>query len=457
MSEHSQWKRMSLGLVLTMFCWAPARAQQEPVAALDGQNPPVLASGSEPGQTTSPQPADSSTNVPSQAQIRPAGRSSPLLSYSSFLRWGPIYVRTMEFLQGYDQIDAAAGSNQGIFNQRSFTSTVLRTDIIYDRQFKQSRLELQYSPRLTIVNGNVGSNYANQNANMNWVRQLSPRWTLAVNPSVTYMKVRQMYGDFFLDANAITGTNVPSSFLDGAGSWLTTTTQVTVAYALSPTSSVSLTPFFGYSHVGGQVNAAQPFSIYQYGGIVRWDKRLSPTKGVNANYYSRIVGDLGNGTLYQSGEIGYDQQFGPSTTVGVSAGLLTGGFASRQWNLSGSVQLSRKFGRSIGTVGYYRGFPLFAETASQGIAQRVDGTYRVDLSQKWYLQVQGGYENSLWSTAKSFSGKYVAAEAGYNLTPGWACLVTYARKIQSGTDSQLLAGTRNFYLLGLRWSARPVQ
>jgi len=217
MSEHSQWKRMFLGLVLTMFCWAPARAQQEPVAALEGQNPPVLASGSEPGQTTSPQPADSSTNVPSQAQIRPAGRSSPLLSYSSFLRWGPIYVRTMEFLQGYDQIDAAAGSNQGIFNQRSFTSTVLRTDIIYDRQFKQSRLELQYSPRLTIVNGNVGSNYANQNANMNWVRQLSPRWTLAVNPSVTYMKVRQMYGDFFLDASAITGTNVPSSFLDGAG------------------------------------------------------------------------------------------------------------------------------------------------------------------------------------------------------------------------------------------------
>jgi hypothetical protein len=233
--------------------------------------------------------------------------------------------------------------------------------------------------------------------------------------------------------------------------------EVSVAYALSPTSSISVAPFFGYSQVGGQINSAQPLSIYQYGAKVRWDKRLSPTQGINANYYSRVVGDLGNGVLYQSGEVGYDHQFGPSTVVGVSAGLLTGGFVHRQWNLSGSVALSRKFGRSRGTVAYYRGLPLFSETASQGVAQRVDGSYRLDLSQRWYSQVQVGYENSLWSTGTDFSGKYVAAELGYNLTPRWSCFMNYVHKTQSGTDPQLLVGARDFYSAGIRWSARPVQ
>jgi hypothetical protein len=392
-----------------------------------------------------------------QTQVRPAGRSSPLLSYDSFLRWGPIFVRTIEFLQGYDQIHPVGGSGQGIFNQRSFTSSVLRADIIYDRQLRQSRLEFQYSPRLTLVNGNVSSNFVNQSANLNWIQQVSPRWTLGVSPSVTYMQVRQLYGEYFLGANSITATTLPSSFLDGPGSWLNTNMEVSIAYALSPTSSVSVAPFFGYSQVSGQINAAQPFSIYQYGGRVRWDKRLSPSRGINANYYSRVVGDLGNGTLYQSGEVGYDHQFGPSTVVAVSAGLLTGGFVHRQWNLSGSVQLSRKFGRSIGSVGYYRGFPLFTETVSRGVAQRVDASYRLELSQKWYSQVQGGYENSLGSNATDISGKYITAEMGYNLAPRWSFFLNYARKIQSGNDPLLLQGTRNFYSAGIRWSARPIQ
>ena len=178
---------------------------------------------------------------------------------------------------------------------------------------------------------------------------------------------------------------------------------------------------------------------------------------MNASYYSRVVGDLGNGTIYQNGEIGYNQQFGPSTLVETSVGLLTEGFAHRNWNVSGFAQLSRKLGRSTGAVAYYRGFPLFSETASQGVAQRVEAGYRLEPSQRWYSQVQGGYENSLSTTALHFSGKYIAAQFGYNLTPGWSSFVSYAHKTQSGTDARLLVGTRDFYSVGIRWSARPVQ
>ena len=188
---YDYWKKFLLVMVLTMLCWLPVRAQQEPPAA--------------PDEPTLPKQVDSTVPVL-------AGRSSPLVSYNSFLRWGPIYIRTMEFLEGYDQIDAAETVSQtGIFNQRNFTSSVFRTDIIYDRQLKQSRLEFQYSPHVNIVNGNVSSNFVNQNVNLNWIQQLSPRWTLGLSPSLTYMQVRQLYGEYFLDANTITATTTPSS------------------------------------------------------------------------------------------------------------------------------------------------------------------------------------------------------------------------------------------------------
>ena len=443
MSEHSHWKKILLGLVLTMLCWSPSRAQQEPPST--------------PDDSTSSKQVDSSPTVPLQLEVRPAGRTSPLLSYDSFLRWGPIFVRTVQFLQNYDQIHPVSGTGQGIFNQNGYMSSVFYSDIVFDKQFRQSRLEIQYSPRLAIVNGNVSSNFLNQNANLNWIQQLSPRWTLGVNPSVIYMQVRQLYGEFFLGANSITATTLPNSFLDGPGSWLTSNLETTLAYALSPTSSVSVAPFFGYSHLGGVVNGLQSSSIYQYGGKVGLDKRLSPTRGIYGNYYARFVGDIGSGILYQSGEIGYGQKFGPSTDVAVSGGLLTVGFARRQWDVSGSVQLSRKLGRSNAAVGYYRGFPLFSETATQGVAQRVDASYRLDLSQRWYSQVHGGYEDTLGSNATNFSGKYIAAEFGYNLNPRWSCFVTYAYKTQSGTDPGLFGGSRDFYSGGIRWSALPIQ
>ena len=446
-----------LGLVLAVLCSTPSRAQQE-ASGQKEQEPVSQVPGSAPSEPATSQPTDSSVIFWPQSGVRPAG-STPVLAYNSFLRWGPLSVRTLEVLQGYDQIEPSSGTAaQGIFNQRSFTSTIFRSEIDYDKQLKQSRLEFQYSPRLSIVNGQVSQNFVNQNANINWTQQLSPRWTLAVGESVTYAAVRQLYGDYFLDVNAVTGTTLPSSFLDGGGGWLSTSSQFAVGYMLSSTSSISVAPFFGYSHVTGQINAAVAYDIYQYGGKIGWSKQLSPFRSISLGYYARVVGNLGDGVLYQSGEIGYVQRLGASTILGLSGGLLTGGFAQqRQSDFSGSVQVSRQFGRSTGGVGYYRGVPLIGETASQGVAQRADASYRLDLSQRWYSQVRGGYEDSLWSTGTDVSGKFISGEFGYNLNAQWSCFVSYAHKIQSGNDPHLLAGTRNFYLAGIRWSARAVQ
>jgi hypothetical protein len=124
------------------------------------------------------------------------------------------------------------------------------------------------------------------------------------------------------------GTSVPSSILDGGGSWLGVSSQATLAYALSQKSSISIAPFFGYSHVTGPINGLQPFSIYQYGAKIDWSKRLTPFRGIHVDCDARVVGDFGNRVLYQDGQVGITQQFGPSSTLGISAGLLTENFGS---------------------------------------------------------------------------------------------------------------------------------
>lgn len=453
------WKTIAISFIAAMLCCPAAWAQESSSSAPPQQDP------NKPGSQDSsqdPQPSDNDIKtplaVPPSLEVYPAGSSIPLPRYDTLLRWGPVYVRTLEFMQSYDRISNVSGGAQGVFNQGSFNASILRASIVYDRMIGQNRLEAEYSPRVTIINGKVGSDYLNQTANLNWVQTLSPRWTLGLSNSVGYFSVRHLYGDYFLDVNTVTAGTVPSSFLDGAGSWLNTNSQVTLAYALSPTSSLSITPNFAYGHISGTVNGGEATNIYQYGAKLDWKKQLTPHRSINVVYYYRVVESRGSRVPYQSGQVGITQELGPSTVFGAYIGLLSAGFASSRDNaVAGSVQLTRKFGRSVGSIGYYRGIPLFSELGSQGFSQWVQGNYRVDLTQRWYWSAQGGYENSLTSKIVDVTGKFASTEVGYRLTPQISCFFSYAYKTQGGNDPLLLSGTRSFFLGGLRWTARPVQ
>jgi hypothetical protein len=457
------------GLLALALCSLPARAQQDPAvpdleqekSAKESSDADALKADSAREEGLPNTPPKSPIPAQVDVEIRPMGSSYPMASYNSWLRWGDAYVRSFELFQTYDALNVnpgSGGAGQGIYSQSNFYSTVLRTDLVYDRALGQGRLVLEYSPRLTFVNGRFSSDFLNQNLGFNFVEQLTPRWTVALSETFSYYSVRHLYGDYFLDVNAITGTSVPSSFLDGGGSWLGVSSQATFAYALSPRSAIFIAPFFGYSHVTGSINGLQAFSAYQYGAKIDWSKQITPFRAIHVDYYARVVGDLGNGVLYQDGEVGITQQFGPFTTFGVSAGLLTQNLRSqRQWNFSGYAQLSRRIRRSVASLGYFRGIPLFGEVASQGVAQRIDGTFRLNLAQRWYGQVEAGYEASLSPMVADLSGEYVSTEFGYQLTSQLSTFLGYAHKRQAGTDPNLLVGTRNYAIAGLRWSARPVQ
>jgi len=467
MSEGTFWRTISISIISAALCCGVARAQESstPTQQQDPNNPVSQNSDSsapKEGASQDSQSADNDIKTPlpvaPSLEVHPVGSSISLPQYDTLLRWGPVYVRTLEFSQSYDQISGAPTAGQGIFNQGSFDTSILRASIVYDRVIGQNRLELEYDPRLTIVNGVVGKDYLNQSANLNYVQTLSPRWTLGLSNSVAYYSVRQLYGDYFLPVNTIAPGALPSSFLDSGGSWLNTNSQVSLAYALSPTSTLTISPNFSYSYVTGTTSGGGSGNVYQYGAQLNWTKQLTAHRSINAAYYYRAVESAGSSVPYQSIQVGITQDLGPSTVIGGSIGLLSSGFPSNQDNtVAGSVQLSRKLGRAVGSIGYYRGMPLFSELASQGVSQYVQGSYQVNLSQRWYLSVQGGYENSLTSNIINVSGKFGSAEVGYRLTPQISSYFSYTYKTQGGTDALLLSGTRKSYVAGLRWTARAAQ
>lgn len=453
------FRRMASLILLALVLYVSALSGQEP------QNPPPAAP--DPAATNTdtaqdPQSSDSAVKpvvyAPTQLQVRPMGSSVPLPSYDTLLRWGPVYVRSIELLQNYNQIGSVTGGAQGIFDQSSFNATVLRTDIVYDRPTTLGRFVVEYAPRLTVVNGHVSADFVNQTVQLNWVEPLSSRWTLGLSDSFSYYSVRNLYGDYFLDVNAINGGTVPSSFLDSAGSWLNAGTQASFYYALSPTSSFSITPGFGYSHTTGLINGPEPTDAYQYSGTLGWNKQLSPDFSIQADYGYRLVQSLGGHVPYNNGDLGFSWQLGPSTTLGLTAGVLTEGFATgSDWTVSGSAQLAEKWGRSVASIGYYRGVALFNELGSQGVSQMIQANYRVNLTARWYWNAQGGYEDSLTKSVADLSAKFASTEVGFQLSRQVSCFASYGYKTQEGGAPVLLTGNVSSVIGGIRWTARPAQ
>lgn len=438
------------------------------VSALSGQepqNPPpvtpdpaVTNAGTAQDAQSSDSAAKPAVYVPTQLEVRSMGSSVPLPSYDTLLRWGPVYVRSIELFQDYDQIGNVTGGAQGIFNQNSFNATVLRTDIVYDRPTALGRFVVEYAPRLTVVNGHVSADFVNQTIALHWVEPLSSRWSLGLSDNFSYYSVRNLYGDYFLDVNAITGGTVPSSFLDSAGSWLNAGTEASFSYALSPTSSFSISPGFAYSHTTGLINGPETTDAYQYSGTLGWNKRLSPNFSIQADYGYRLVQSLGGHVPYNNGDVGFSWQLTPSTTLGLTAGVLTEGFvAGTDWTVSGSAQLAEKWGRSVVSIGYYRGVALFNELGSQGVSQMIQANYRVNLTPRWYWTAQGGYEDSLTKSVADLSAKFASTEVGFQLTRQVSCFASYGYKTQGGGNLQLLAGTVSSVIGGIRWTARPAQ
>src|ERR1051326_351868 len=128
-----------------------------------------------------------------QPEIRQLGSANLLSSDVSLFHFGPLHVASVEFSQAYD----------GIGSDTSHLLSTFRTGLVAEHTLHRSRLALQYSPRLTIADGQVLQNFSNQDSSLDTLFMLSPRLSVAIYDQFQLLRTTNLDSDSFLSADPI--------------------------------------------------------------------------------------------------------------------------------------------------------------------------------------------------------------------------------------------------------------
>jgi len=452
-----------LGLILLLAI--PARAQQDQqsqdTASQSNSPSNTQDDGTQPapGDTTRPATAPTTDNdvispvpppvVAPETQINQAGTANPLSLSVGHLRWGSLYIGDSDARGVVDVIRPSNGKPS-----TTNVLSLMRSSLIFDKEFGKSRLALQYQPRIGVANGQVAFDYLNQTAAADTYFLLSPHWTMGLFDHFTYSNNASLIGGVFADANTVTSTTIQNNFLDGTASWLSNSSGVSFSDTITPRTVLTVSPALNYSRTSGFAGAkGAVFSNLDYATSVGVRHAISPRTSLLADYtnkLSRFKGTAQN-SVYNTYEVGgihqFTQTIGANAAIGVTEVSYVG--RSRLWTATGSVSVFKAFQRGNLSFVYSRGDTLSGFVTNH-LGEREDVLYRYRLSRNLSTVVGGGYQRELQG-GLSIAGKYLDGQLTYSLTPTLSVFTNYAYKLQSGNNFQVFAGTRTFFSGGIRW------
>ncbi len=379
--------------------------------------------------------------------IRKIGSAS-LLDSVSPLRWGSISVGSVEFGEVVSDFYPQIGpSHQDV-------ASIMRAHIIYDREFRQSRLALQYQPRVAVVNGRAISNYLNQNLVASTSFVLGPRWSMGLADQFNYYKTQSVFGDVFLDADSTSATTIQNRFIDGPGSWLSNGINADFGYLASPRTHLTLSEGFIYNESNGVSVSPGGISSRNYNSNVSLTHDITQRMNVGA-FYSFQLSQFSksfSSTVFQTFGGSYSQMLGNSWGFRGTIGASTAGYLSaRQWTLSGSVGITKAFHRSTAALAYSRGETLTGYISNH-YGDRIDLSYSAYLSRRLRASAGAGYQRDITQPSNLWA-KYVSSQVSYQFLSRVSLFASYIYKWQRGDASQVFVGNRAVFQTGLRWDS----
>lgn len=433
-----------------------ASAQQPPPTPAPTETQPTAQEKPPEKEKTAPQQIYAGPVNPDRHEVKEMGRATPLPAALGPLRWGLIYLRSLEFFQMFGVSRRANLTGNG-----DTVASVFQGTFAFDKQFKSSRVSLQYRPNITIGNGKVYNNLTSHDVQFDtgYSHPLSRRWTMNLLEGVTYRSARNQFSDPYFATNALTGTGFSNSFLTGPVSYVANSTSLILNHPISPRTYLSFGPDLHliYSTGGYQQNS---ISSSTYGGNASLQHALSPTRSVGLSYgYQRIVPSRTyEEIIYQNVTANYSQQFSPSWQMGFSVGASIGSSA-RNKHLSGigSFNLSKTFQKSSFTLNYFRGH-AFSGYINNGETQRADLVYSFTPIRRLSTQIGGGYENTQSTLVTpgappvKVSGTYGTVSVNYPISRSVSWLASFTYRRQNSRDLQVFPGNQSFALTGISWN-----
>lgn len=463
MTHLASWRSTHLLMLaaLAVFVW-PSSVKAQESSSADASSPDTSVATDQVQES-----ADSNTQAESSSRkdnfvspsssssapfIRELGGAGPLIESTSHLRWGSLYVSSWELSGIRDSISGAGPLFDG-----NREVGLMRTRIVYDRQFGFGRVALQYLPRVALIDGKLRSNYSNQNLNFDAAFQLSPRWSLSADYHFAFLNNRDFVDLQYLVADTASVSAVRNNFLDTAERWTNNGVLFDLSYRLSERSTFVISPYFDYS-TSSQTTTNTAGE--RFGATFSWSHVISPTSAVSVYYAPQFikVSSSRDVTAYHATGVSYSRHLTPTWGISASvAGVLDNLSPTMQrFDVFGNVALIKSFHRSTLALGYSRSQD-FAGFVTSRFSERYDVSHQTRLNRRLGFNSGLGYFREIKAGSLDGAlGKYASVGATYFLTPQWGAFFSYAHKFQSGNPEQLLIGTRDLVTVGIRWTPRPL-
>jgi hypothetical protein len=378
-------------------------------------------------------------------QIREMGGAGSLRDHIGIANVGGIKLTAVEFYQIYDRFSNSDESTTS-------RATSLRASLMYDKNFRRSRIDFQYQPQFGFVNGKYQDDLSQQNVSFDTYRYISQRWTLGVSSQFAYFNTRDLTSMLPLSVDTVTGNTKQQAFLESPSKQMSAESTFSLTYEIDSRNRISIQPNVNYYTYSKSAETAGNSSI-TYGSTFKWTHVLDRRKSIGAYYsFSSHTYQTGlESSLYNSFGVNYGQVLSPNWSYGVMfGGSRASGGELPQWTTVYSGSLSRRFRKSTASVSYSRDY-MYAGYIDNSYHQSISGLYSTTLTPKLTSVFGFGYYRNA-DTSNPITGKYGTAQFSYKLFPHISCFVNYAYKTQNGDGVLILPGTRNFVSAGFRWA-----
>lgn len=433
-----------------------ARAQQEPPPqqqTQQSQDPDKDANVQQkPDVTqgdTAPAPAGNVAGTSAdRLQVHQIGGAAPLpTGRVSAVQFGPVYLQSADFYQAVETINAST-----LPNRLLESVSIFRTDFVFDQAWRNSRFAVQYEPRLMITNGVVQTNTANLTATWGTLFAVTPRLSIGLKNNFGYFSQQAQFAGLDLQGDLTTGTLVQAQFLDGPGHILNDRSEADIRYLLSPRNRIDITPFFEYYSASG----AQTLYVTESkspGGEFGFTRLLTPTSTIGFGYtvQDTMFGNLLPNTLYQTVDVTYAQQVGPTWRFAATGGVTraTTAVGPAQVTGVGTFNLIKLFRDSKVTFQYNRGQAVGLQIAN-GFAELYDVAYQRKLTSRVKFTTGVGYYRQFMAATNTW-GLFVAPGLDYQIANRWFLETIYTFKNQQNGGANFASGRLNYASIGIRW------
>jgi hypothetical protein len=367
------------------------------------------------------------------------------------IRIGPIYTSniSVSYLQGN-------GLHFDPTTQNFVTGTdrfaILSANLVYNHDFRRFGFTVQYIPQLAITDGQLQTDFSDQNISIASTILLTPRLAFSVRNTLSSQNGQTLFGEFSLDVNNITGQTAGSPFLQNFHRQIFNDTTLTFDYRLDEKNTLSFSPD---SHLNdGYVNNVKTLA-YDYGAQVSFAHRFSEEQSYNVygSFDRRYITDaIPVGNYYGLG-VGYTDRLTQTLTVhgevGLSALVTNGGSG---WTGAGRATVRKDFQSSNISLSFSRGnsFGAFLES---GYSDRVDLSYDQQVGRRLSFGIGAAYEtgSNVYSAASTFHGYYLNGRAAYRLGRGFTLAANVGSRQQDGTAVAGIAGRTTYVSTTLTW------